>query len=149
TTSVLFSHRESSSPSPAGGDCSQMASLLIPLLGRVAAKAGDALVAELLRAWGLDKARRKLERHLAAVQCILLDADAKSRTNPAVSRWVKDLKTAAYQADDVLDGFRYEALRRRATAQFHRCSTARKLDYFVDCHYSLPDDRLWAPARGH
>ncbi|KAF7105520.1 hypothetical protein CFC21_106323 [Triticum aestivum] len=109
-----------------------MASLLIPLLGRVAAKAGDALVAELLRAWGLDKARRKLERHLAAVQCILLDADAKSRTNPAVSRWVKDLKTAAYQADDVLDGFRYEALRRRATAQFHRCSTARKvLGYFT------------------
>ncbi|VAI68064.1 unnamed protein product [Triticum turgidum subsp. durum] len=108
-----------------------MASLLIPLLGRVAAKAGDALVAELLRAWGLDKARRKLERHLAAVQCVLLDADAKSRTNPAVRHWVKDLKTAAYQADDVLDGFRYEALRRRA-AQIRPSSTAHKmLSYFT------------------
>ncbi|VAI00259.1 unnamed protein product [Triticum turgidum subsp. durum] len=85
-----------------------------------------------MRAWGLDKARQKLERHLAAVQCILLDAEAKSRTNPAVRRWVKDLKTAAYQADDVLDGFRYEALRRRAAAQIRRHSTARKvLSYFT------------------
>ncbi|XP_044361578.1 putative disease resistance protein RGA3 [Triticum aestivum] len=111
-----------------------MGSLLMPLLGSVAAKAGDMLVGELLRAWGLDKARRKLERHLAAVQCILLDADAKSRTNPAVHQWVKDLKAAAYQADDLLDGFRYEALRRRAAEirRRHRCSRAGKvLSYFT------------------
>ncbi|KAI4974128.1 hypothetical protein ZWY2020_047408 [Hordeum vulgare] len=108
-----------------------MGSLLIPLLGRVAAKAGDALVAELLRAWGLDKFRRKLERHLAAVRCILLDADAKSRTNPAVRRWVHDLKTVAYQADDILDGFHYEVLRRRA-AQMRPHSTACKImSYFT------------------
>lgn len=44
-----------------------MASLLMPLLGSVAAKAGDALVGELLRAWGLDAAHQKLERHLAAL----------------------------------------------------------------------------------
>nr|UBY07361.1 NBS-LRR disease resistance protein [Dasypyrum villosum] len=109
-----------------------MVPLLVPLLGSVAAKAGDALVRELLRAWGLDKARRKLERHLAAVQSILLDADTKSRTNPAVHRWITDLKTAAYQADDVLDEFRYEALRRRATTQIHRPSISRKvLSYFT------------------
>ncbi|KAM3205958.1 hypothetical protein ACQJBY_061570 [Aegilops geniculata] len=109
-----------------------MGSLLMPLLGRVAAKAGDALVAELLRAWGLDKARRKLERHLAAVQSILLDAHAKSRTDPAVREWIKDLKTAAYQADNVLDEFRYEALRRRADHQMRGRSIARKaLSYFT------------------
>ncbi|VAI83684.1 unnamed protein product [Triticum turgidum subsp. durum] len=101
-----------------------MGSLLMPLLGSVA---GDALVGELLRAWGLDKARRKLERHLAAVQCILLDADAKSRTNPAVRRWIKDLKTAACQADDVLDDFRHVALRRRVGAQSHSRSTPGKV----------------------
>ncbi|XP_044428064.1 putative disease resistance protein RGA3 [Triticum aestivum] len=103
-----------------------MGSLLIPLLVRVAAKAGDALVTELLRAWGLDKSRQKLERHLAAVQSILLDADAKSHTNPAVRRWINDFKTAAYQADDVLDDFRYEVLRRR-DAQLRCCSTTRKV----------------------
>ncbi|XP_037425068.1 disease resistance protein RGA2-like [Triticum dicoccoides] len=101
-----------------------MGSLLMPLLGSVAAKAGDALVAELLRAWGLDKSRRKLERHLATVQCILLDAEVKGRTNPAVSLWMKDLKTAAYQADDVLDDFRYEVLRRPS-------KTSKVLRYFT------------------
>nr|XP_040253194.1 L-type lectin-domain containing receptor kinase I.9 [Aegilops tauschii subsp. strangulata] len=105
--------------------------LTIPLLDRVAANAGDALVAELLRACGLGKVRRKLECHLAAIQCILLDADAKSRTNAAVHRWMTDLKTAAYQTDDVLDDFHYEALRRHA-AQIGHVSTAHKLlSYFT------------------
>ncbi|EMS53473.1 hypothetical protein TRIUR3_14634 [Triticum urartu] len=94
----------------------------------MAAKAGNELVRELMRAWGLEKSRGKLERHLAAVQDILLDADAKSRTSPAVRRWMVDLKTAVYKADDVLDDFRYEALRRRAAQirRRHRCSRARK-----------------------
>ncbi|XBI77629.1 hypothetical protein VPH35_070697 [Triticum aestivum] len=109
-----------------------MGSLLMPPLGRLAAKAAEALVADLLRAWGLDKACQKLERHLSAVQCVLLDAEAKSRTNPAVRRWMTDLKTATYQADDILDDFRYEALRQRAAVQFGRSSTARKvLNYFT------------------
>ena len=91
-----------------------MGSLRMPLLGSVAANDGDARVAELLRAGGLAKSRWKLERHLAAVQCILLDPEAKSRTNTDVRRLIKDIKTAACQADDVLDDFRCEALRHHA-----------------------------------
>jgi hypothetical protein len=112
-----------------------MGSMLMPLLGSLAAKAGDALVAELLRAWGLDKARRKLERHLAAVQSILLDAEVRSRTDSAVREWTKDLKTAAYQADNVLDDFRYEALRRHA-ALIRRPSMAPRPTFFP--HKSTP-----------
>ncbi|VAI68076.1 unnamed protein product [Triticum turgidum subsp. durum] len=115
-----------------------MGSLLMPLLGSLAAMAGDVLVTELLRAWGLGKSRRKLERHLAAVQSILLDAEAKSRTDPAVRRWIKDLKTAAYHADDVLDDFRYEALRRHA-AKLRRRPTARKVGprpIFLSCVFN-------------
>ncbi|XBI05706.1 hypothetical protein VPH35_133836 [Triticum aestivum] len=97
-----------------------MVPFLAPLLGSVAAKVGDALVGELLRAWGLDKARRKLERHLAAVQCIMLDAEAKSRTNlPSTGG-----------ADDILDAFRYEALRRRA-AHIRHSTTRKALSYFT------------------
>ncbi|XP_073358891.1 putative disease resistance protein RGA3 [Aegilops tauschii subsp. strangulata] len=103
-----------------------------PMVVVVSSKRGrQGLVGELLRAWGLDKSGRKLERHLAAVQCILLDAEVKSRTNPAVSQWIKDLKTAAYQAYDVLDDFRYEVLRRCA-AKLRRPSKASKvLRYFT------------------
>ncbi|KAF7105537.1 hypothetical protein CFC21_106335 [Triticum aestivum] len=100
--------------------------MLIPLLDRVAVKAGDAQVAKLLRACGLGKARQKLECHLADIQCILLDADTKSRTNAAVHSWMEDLKTVAYQTDDILDDFRYEALRRHA-AKIGHVSTAHKV----------------------
>ncbi|KAL6900674.1 hypothetical protein ACP4OV_005350 [Aristida adscensionis] len=104
-------------------------SLLLPLVSKVAGTAGDALVQRVTRMWGVDNDREKLERRLLAVQSLLADAEVKSETNPAVKRWTKDLKAVAYKADDVLDDFQYEALRREA---LNRGSMARKvLSYFT------------------
>ncbi|RCV32133.1 hypothetical protein SETIT_6G233400v2 [Setaria italica] len=89
-------------------------SLLLPVVRGVVGKAADALVQSITRMWGVDKDRLKLERHLVYVQSLLADAEAKSETNHAVRTWMKELKAAAYQADDVLDDFQYEALRREA-----------------------------------
>nr|CAB3483707.1 unnamed protein product [Digitaria exilis] len=69
------------------------------------------------RIWGVDGERRKLERQLVYVQSLLADAEVKSETNHAVRAWMKALKAVAYQADDVLDDFQYEALRREAWSQ--------------------------------
>jgi hypothetical protein len=66
---------------------------------------------------------------LLAVQCLLADAEVKGETNAAVRRWMKDLRAVAYQADDVLDDFRYEALRRRA--QGAMSGTRKVLSYFT------------------
>ncbi|CAL5004913.1 unnamed protein product [Urochloa decumbens] len=89
-------------------------SLLLPVVRGVVGKVADALVKSVTRMWGVDEDRRRLERHLVYVQSLLTDAEAKSETNLAVRTWMKELKTAAYQADDVLDDFQYEALRREA-----------------------------------
>jgi len=101
-------------------------SLLLPVVHGVVSKAADALVQSVTRMWGVDKERRRLERHLVLVyvQSLLADAEAKSETNHAVRTWMKELKAAAYQADDVLDDFQYEALRREAESGQ---STARKV----------------------
>jgi len=99
-------------------------SLLLPVVHGVVSKAADALVQSVTRMWGVDKERRRLEGHLVYVQSLLADAEAKSETNHAVRTWMKELKAAAYQADDVLDGFQYEALRREAESGQ---STARKV----------------------
>lgn len=80
----------------------------------VAIKAANALVQTVTRMCGIDGDRRKLERQLLAVQCKLTDAEAKSESNPYIKRWMKDFRTVAYEADDVLDDFQYEALRRVA-----------------------------------
>jgi len=99
-------------------------SLLLPVVHGVVSKAADALVQSVTRMWGVDKERRRLEGHLVYVQSLLADAEAKSETNHAVRTWMKELKAAAYQADDVLDDFQYEALRREAESGQ---STARKV----------------------
>ncbi|XP_044950183.1 putative disease resistance protein RGA3 [Hordeum vulgare subsp. vulgare] len=103
--------------------------LLLPVVRITAGKAAYALVQSVTGMWGIDGDRRKLERQLLAVQCKLAGAELNSEVNPAVRRWIKDLRTVAYQADDVLDGFHHEALRREAhTGE----STARKvLGYFT------------------
>ncbi|XP_022683071.1 disease resistance protein RGA2-like [Setaria italica] len=104
-------------------------SLLLPMVSRVAGKAADVLVQSITRMWGVDDDRRKLERHLLAVQSLLADAEVKSENNPAVRRWMKDLNVVAYRADDVLDDFQYEALHREA--QSHRSMTSKVLSSFT------------------
>ncbi|CAO2200496.1 unnamed protein product [Urochloa humidicola] len=90
--------------------------LLLPVVTRVAGKAADVLVRSVTRMWGVEADRDKLERWLLAVQSMLADAEMKGETNLAIRRWMKELKAVAYQAEDVLDDFQYEALRRESQA---------------------------------
>jgi hypothetical protein len=87
-------------------------SLLVPLVTRVAGSAADELVQSVTNTWGVDSDRDKLEQWLLAVQCMLPDAEVKVKTNPAVRRWMEELKAVAYQVDDILDDFLYEELHR-------------------------------------
>nr|UBY06899.1 NBS-LRR disease resistance protein [Dasypyrum villosum] len=109
--------------------CEIMAeSLLLPLVRSVAGKAADALVETVTRMCGLDDDRQKLERQLLAVECKLANAEERSEANGYVKSWMKELKSVAYQADDVLDDFQYEALRRQSKIGM---STYRKVLSYV------------------
>uniref|UniRef100_A0ACD5UC96 Uncharacterized protein n=1 Tax=Avena sativa TaxID=4498 RepID=A0ACD5UC96_AVESA len=103
--------------------------LLLGVVRGVANKAADALVQSVTGMCGVEADRRKLERQLMAVQCKLADAEAKSKTNQYVKRWMQDLRTVAYQADDVLDDFLYEALRRQI--QIGDSKTRKVLSHFT------------------
>ncbi|KAF7105709.1 hypothetical protein CFC21_106488 [Triticum aestivum] len=115
--------------------CKIMAeSLLLPLVRGVARKAADALVETVTRMCGLDDDRRMLERHLLAVQCKLANAEDRSETNDYVKSWMKELKSVAYEADDVLDDFQYKALRRQSKIGK---STTRKVLSYITRHSPL------------
>ncbi|VAI70747.1 unnamed protein product [Triticum turgidum subsp. durum] len=101
-------------------------SLLLPLVRGVAGKAADALVQTVIRMCGLDDDRKKLERHLLAVECKLANAEERGQINAYLRSWMEKLKAVAYEADDVLDDFQYEALRRKAPK-----STSRKVLAYV------------------
>uniref|UniRef100_A0A0D9YR13 NB-ARC domain-containing protein n=1 Tax=Oryza glumipatula TaxID=40148 RepID=A0A0D9YR13_9ORYZ len=83
-------------------------SLLLPVVRGVIGKATDVLVQKVTRMYGIDGDRPKLERQLLA------DAESKSETNPTIKGWMKDLNAAADEADDMLNEFQYEVLRRGA-----------------------------------
>ncbi|VAH84417.1 unnamed protein product [Triticum turgidum subsp. durum] len=104
-------------------------SLLLPLVRDVAGKAADALVETVTRMYGLDDDRQTLERHLLAVECKLANAEEMSEKNPYVKSWMKELKSVAYQADDVLDDFQYEALHRQS--RIGKSTTRKALSYIT------------------
>ncbi|OEL20363.1 putative disease resistance protein RGA4 [Dichanthelium oligosanthes] len=63
---------------------------------------------------GMEEQRKVLERKLPAILDIIQDAEEKGTFRPGVGAWLKDLKTAAYEANDVFDEFKYEAHAREA-----------------------------------
>lgn len=60
-----------------------------------------------------------LERKLPAILDVIIDAEEQGTHRPGVSAWLKALKAVAYKANDVLDEFKYEALRREAKRKGH------------------------------
>ncbi|XP_042518485.1 putative disease resistance protein RGA3 [Macadamia integrifolia] len=57
--------------------------------------------------------KKKLETTLTTIQGVLQDAENQQVKRVAVKDWLSRLKSVAYDADDVLDEFNYEALRRK------------------------------------
>ncbi|XBH97651.1 hypothetical protein VPH35_127298 [Triticum aestivum] len=111
-------------------------SLLLPVVEGLAGKAADVLIQTVTRMCGLDDDRETLERHLRAVRCKLANAEERSQTNGGdyIKSWMEKLKAVAYEADDVLDDFQYEGLRREARIGK---STSRKVLGYVKYHSPL------------
>ena len=59
----------------------------------------------------IDRLVQKLKLELMSAGAVLNDAEEKQITDPAVKKWLDELKDAVYVADDLLDEIAYEALR--------------------------------------
>ncbi|XP_034911602.2 putative disease resistance protein RGA4 [Populus alba] len=63
-------------------------------------------------AWGLEEQLQKLKQSLTWIKDVLQDAAIKSVTNDSVRGWLEKLQDVACDAEDVLDEFAYEILRK-------------------------------------
>ncbi|KAK3446710.1 hypothetical protein EUGRSUZ_A02365 [Eucalyptus grandis] len=69
--------------------------------------------------WGVEDDQEKLKNLLEMIEKVLTDAEQKQTTSDAVRLWLSKLKDFCYDADDVLDEFEVNALRRRVRLTEH------------------------------
>ncbi|KAA8548399.1 hypothetical protein F0562_000083 [Nyssa sinensis] len=76
-------------------------------------KVVSSAVEEISLAWGLKGDVKKLNKTLTMLQALLRDYEKTKVKGEAMTLWLKNLEDVAYHADDVLDEFDYEILRRK------------------------------------
>jgi hypothetical protein len=94
--------------------------LIGPLVSIVKNKVSSYLLDEYKVMEGMEEQREVLERRLPAILRIIDDAEEKGANDAGVTAWLKALKKVSYEANDVFDEFKYEALRREAKKRGHR-----------------------------
>jgi hypothetical protein len=67
--------------------------------------------------WGFKDELQKLRNTVFTIQAVLLDAEEKQAHNHLVKNWLGKLKDAMYEADDLLDDYSTEILRRQVMTQ--------------------------------
>ena len=105
--------------------------LLSALLPVVMEKVTDSVLQRFGVMWGIHDKLKKLERMLSAIHNTLEDAELRQVRDPAVKRWLEGLKDECYEADDILDEFKVEAMRRKAEIQV---DMTRKVRSFFSFH---------------
>ncbi|CDP20586.1 unnamed protein product [Coffea canephora] len=60
---------------------------------------------------------KKLQKTLIGIQAVLRDAEKKQVTEDSVKIWLEDLERVAFDADNLLDDFNYEMIRRKVEIQ--------------------------------
>ncbi|KAJ4797015.1 NBS-LRR-like resistance protein [Rhynchospora pubera] len=70
--------------------------------------------------WGIDDQRQRLQIMLLEIEARLPDAEERAISNTAVKSWLERLKSATYDANDMLDKFCYEELRLEAVRRGHK-----------------------------
>ncbi|KAL5538339.1 hypothetical protein UlMin_043603 [Ulmus minor] len=86
--------------------------ILFGIAGEIILQLGELAVKEIGLIWGVKTELLKLKETILTIRAVLLDAEEK-QANAQVKIWLENLADAVYDADNVVDEFRYRLLRRR------------------------------------
>ncbi|KAM3732076.1 hypothetical protein ACB098_11G033500 [Castanea mollissima] len=89
---------------------------LIEVVEGVIGKSGSLADENGLR-WDVKDELEKLRNRCASIQAVVLDVEEQQAWNPQLSEWVRKLKDAFFQADDLLEEFSDEVSRREMLCQ--------------------------------
>ncbi|KAG8646736.1 hypothetical protein MANES_09G025732v8 [Manihot esculenta] len=102
-------------------------SFLLSIAESVLGKLGSLALEEFFLAWGLESDFEKIKENLKVIKAVLLDAEQQLSLNPRIEIWLEKLKQVLYDAEDVVDEFKCEALRRKVVMSGN---TTRKVRRF-------------------
>ncbi|KAI5021361.1 hypothetical protein ZWY2020_055206 [Hordeum vulgare] len=93
---------------------------LRPLVAMVRDKASSYLLDQYNVMEGMEKQHTILKRRLPIILDVITDAEEQATANrEGAKAWLQELKRVAYEANEVFDEFKYEALRREARKNGH------------------------------
>ncbi|ONH95306.1 hypothetical protein PRUPE_7G062600 [Prunus persica] len=96
-----------------------MAEVAFPLAAKLIEKLGSIASEQISLAWSVKADLKKLQRTMSTIKDVLLDAEQKQAHNQQIRSWLRQLKDVFLDADDLLDEFECEALRREVVETFH------------------------------
>ncbi|XP_062006430.1 disease resistance protein RGA2-like [Rosa rugosa] len=105
-----------------------MAELVLDLASKLTERLGSLAYNEICLAWGVKTDLQKLERTISTIKNALDDAEEKQVHNKGLQSALQQLKDVFRDAEDVLDEFECEALRRQVVKTYY--NTARKVRRF-------------------
>ncbi|KAF2319584.1 hypothetical protein GH714_017240 [Hevea brasiliensis] len=87
--------------------------VLFDIAGDIIQKLGSRAFRDIGLWWGLKDELKKLKATVSSIQAVLVDAEKKQALDEQVKDWLGKLQEVVYDADDLLDDFATEALRRQ------------------------------------
>uniref|UniRef100_A0A2P2II18 Uncharacterized protein MANES_10G008200 n=1 Tax=Rhizophora mucronata TaxID=61149 RepID=A0A2P2II18_RHIMU len=90
-----------------------MTEILTFALQETLKKVGSRAVGLISLAWGLKEELKRLEKSCSMIQAVLQDAEERQVRYKSVKNWLENLRDVADAAEDVLDEFSYELLRKK------------------------------------
>ncbi|KAL4601285.1 hypothetical protein ACB092_11G261000 [Castanea dentata] len=99
--------------------------VLFDIAKEIIGKAGDLALKEVALIWGVNDEINKLKERVSIISAVILDAEAKQHDSEEIKLWLKRLKDAMCDADDLLDEISTEALRREVMTRDKKAKEVR------------------------